>query len=84
MTLSYKRLQTAITKRLESADELSQKANDASTKGHSTDLISRQYISATIAPQLSEEEVVSNYKKTVLGHMRNIINNQKKEESINA
>lgn len=62
---SYKRLQNAITKRLESADELS-------TKG-------RQHVQTTIVPQLSEEEVISNYKQIVLGHMRNIIHNQKNE-----
>ncbi|QHW08375.1 hypothetical protein [Pseudomonas putida] len=83
MTLSYKRLQNAITKRLESADEPSVKADNPSTKGHSTDIISRQHVPATIVPQLSEEEVVSNYKQTVLGHMRNIIHNQKNEESTN-
>lgn len=77
---SYKRLQNAITKRLESADEPSAKADNPSIKGHSTDLISLQHVTATIAPQLSEEEVISNYKQAVLGHMRNIINNQKKEE----
>ncbi|WP_442513114.1 hypothetical protein [Pseudomonas promysalinigenes] len=83
MSLSYQRLQNAITKRLESAEELSVKANNTSTKDHSTDLISRQHVPPTIAPQLSEEEVISNYKQTVLTHMRNIIHNRKKEESTN-
>ena len=67
---SYKRLQNAITKRLESADELS-------TKG-------RQHVATTIVPQVTEEEIIRNYQQTVLGHMRNIIHSQKNEESINA
>lgn len=65
---SYQRLQTAITRRL--------------TEGHSTK--GRQHVQTTLVPQLSEEEVISNYKQTVLGHMRNVIHNQKKEESENA